>query len=81
MKLNSKARDAVEILLNTYSALCQAEKRVGRRRQDFGITVSSEDDDSDFLSVSINVQIVKVAIAEQKATVKKSLAKYGISVE
>lgn len=79
-KLNSKARDRVEILLNTYSALCQAEARVGKRGQDFGITVTNEKDDSDFLSVTIDGPFAKDALVRQKAAVAKELAKHGIDV-
>lgn len=81
MKLNGKARDTVETLLNTYSALCQAESRVGKRSQDFGITVSNESNDSDFVSVSLDPQIAKSAIVQQRASMKKALAKYGIDVD
>lgn len=79
-KLTAKARDAVETLLNTYSALCLAESKVGKRGHDFGLTVSNENNDSDFVSVSVSNDVAKQAIRIEKDTTAKSLAKYGISV-
>lgn len=79
-RLTGKARDAVETLLNTYSALCQAESRVGKRNQDFALSVSDEKNDSDFLSVGIANSIAKDALVRQKVVAAKALAKHGIQV-
>lgn len=79
-KLTAKTRDTVETLLNTYSALCQAESRVGKRGHDFGLTVNNEKDDSDFVSVTIDNDIAKAALAKQKAIAAKELAKFGVAV-
>lgn len=78
--LTAKARDSVEILLNTYSALCQAESRVGKRGHEFGLTVTNDSNNADFVSVSVSNKIAKTAIAEQKAGVAKELARHGIKV-
>jgi len=79
-KLNKAAREAVESLLSTYSDLSQAQERVGKRGHDFGITVSNEKDDSDFVSVTIKANIAAKALDEQKALIARALAKHGITV-
>lgn len=79
-KLNSKAREAVEMLLSDYSALTQAIGRVGKRDQDFGISVSNEKNDSDFLSVSIDDNVAKAALSEQRDKIAAELAEHGIDV-
>ena len=80
MKLNSKDRDTVETLLNSYSELSAAEARVGKKCQLFTISANHERNDSDFVSVSISPQIAKIAITQQKAAVARELAKFKIEV-
>ena len=79
-KLTAKARDSVETLLNTYSALCSAEGRVGKRGQDFGISVSNEANDSDFVSVSIDSKTAADALRKEKTAVAAKLKKHGVDV-
>lgn len=79
-KLTTKTRDQVEVLLNTYSALCQSESKVGKRDISFSVNLCNEKNDSDFVSVSIDDAIAKAAIQQQKKIVAASLAKHGIQV-
>lgn len=80
MKLNSKARDTVETLLNSYTALCSAEQRIGKRGQLFSLSANHEREDHDFISVGLDPAIAKTAIGQQKSAVAKELAKYKIDV-
>ena len=79
-KLSAKARDAVAGLLETHAELCRAENKIGKRGISFGLTSSNENDDSDFVSVTISNKLAKAAIEQEKAVVAKELAKHGIHV-
>lgn len=79
-KLNRQDCDHIETMLNSYSALCDAEKCIGKRGKLFSVTVSDTYNDSDFVSVSVDTQIAKAAISQQKASVAKELSKYKIDV-
>lgn len=79
-KLTSKTRNQVETLLNTFSDLCSIEAKIGKRGMDFGITVSNQKNDSDFAVTTINTDLAKEAIKQQKAIVAGQLSKFGIQV-
>lgn len=79
-KLTASARQSVEVLLNTYSNLCSAESKVGKRDHTFGLTVTNDKNDSDFVAIDCDARIAKQAIKLEKCRIAKALSKYEVVV-
>lgn len=79
-KLTTAAAASVVSLLQDHQTLCEAEKRIGKKGFDAGLTISHDTDSHEFVSVTISDRHARNAISEQKALIAKDLAKHGIKV-
>lgn len=68
-------------LLDEYVALADAIERIAHPVQyDFGVTVSDNNNDSNFLSVGLDRKIADIALRQQRTLIRASLAKLGVDV-
>jgi hypothetical protein len=81
MSLKAKNAAAVANLLNEHEMLTDSIARLGKRSYDFGITVTNEKDDRDFVSVSLDRTVARHALKAQRKLVEKQLSALGIEVE
>lgn len=78
--LTNKSRDDVRVLLDTHADLCAALSKIGKRGISAGITTTNDQDDSDFVSVTIDHRFAREAVERQKAAIESTLGKRGIKI-
>jgi hypothetical protein len=67
-------------LLSDYEVVVDALDRARKAKYDFGVTISNEKEDSDFLSVTVEKPYIVTALEAQLTLLKAKLASYDIEV-
>jgi hypothetical protein len=79
-----KAKNAARIahLLNEHENITEAIARLKHPKKfEYGVTVSNEKNDSDFVSVGLDNSIAHVALHSQRDNIEHELGLLGVDVE